>query len=212
MRGRSMEMNYSETPWALSEEECPCDLHFVEYLVSKNIEGKLIFHFGTGNHHIVGKTNHQRGNPNEIIATTLCKQESDSYIDFVIRNPVAANFYKVLFADIYTLSARMLPSFDLVTLFHLAEGYDQPPNYDGTYISNAAPGTRLNSAYARLNDVTLLELFLQKLTPAGKLFFYPGSDAFREPYQAGKIISDFIRERKMVVEEQYKSLLICRRP
>ena len=207
-----MQMNYSETPWALSEEDCPCDLDFLEYLADMKLENKLIFHFGTGNHHVVGKTNHQRGNPNEIIGITLCKQEYDSYIDFVINNPVASNFYKVLFSDIYTLSARMLPVFDLVTLFHLAESYDEDPYYDKPWVSSAAPGTRRNSAYARLNDTTLLELFLKKLAPTGKIVFYTESHAFREPYQGGKIVAEFIRERKMVVEENYKRLLICRRP
>jgi hypothetical protein len=207
-----MELNYSETPWALSEKTCPCDLHFLEYLANKDLKDKLVFHFGTGDHHIVGKTNHERGNPNEIIGLTVSKQEYNSYIDFVISHPVAANFYKVLFTDIYTLSPRMLPVFDLVTLFHLGESYDEFPYYEQPYYPSNVKEPRLNSAYARLNDVTLLELFLEKLKPEGRILFFTKSDGFREPYQAGKIVADFIRERKMVLEEEYKTLLICRRP
>jgi len=204
-----MEMNYSETPWILSES-CPCDLHFVEYLELKQLTNKLIFHFGTGVHHHVGKNNYERGNLNEIIGITVCKEEHDAYLDFVISTPVAANFYKVWFADIYTLSARMMPTFDIVTLFHLCEGYDEPPCYDDGCRTAPRAAVRLNSAYAALNDVTLLELFLGKLAPDGKLLFYTGSDAFCDaPHQAERTISKFIHTGRMVVEETYKSLMVC---
>jgi hypothetical protein len=200
-----MEMNYCETPWILSEEECPCDLDFVQYLGSKKVKDKLIFHFGTGEHHLVGKANHERGNLNEIIGITASKEECTAYIDFAIKNPVAANYYKVWFADIYTLSARMLPSFDIVTLFHLGESYDFQAAYD-------IESYRFNSAYARLNDVTLLEMFLSRLTPGGKIIFYTGSYAFEEPFKAAEIVNEFVHNGRMVVEEDYKNLRICTLP
>jgi hypothetical protein len=202
-----MELNYYEKPWALRVQDCPCDLHFVQYLEAKKLEGKSIFHFGTGEHHLVGKNNHERGNPNEILGITASGQEHQAYIDFIINNPVVANYYKVLFGDIYTLSPRSLPPFDIVTLFHFAEFYDdQLFEGTGTFELNL---NRLNSKYARLNDTTLLELFLSGLNPGGKILFYRLSDAFVDkPYKAAKIIDDFVSQGKMFLEEEYKSLLV----
>ena len=47
-------LNYWNETWSLDEAQCPCDLHFVEYLQEKEAKDAAIFHFGTGNHHIVG--------------------------------------------------------------------------------------------------------------------------------------------------------------
>ena len=40
--------------WDLREKECPCDVHFIEWLDREKITGSAIYHFGTGNHHHVG--------------------------------------------------------------------------------------------------------------------------------------------------------------
>src|SRR5262249_17297818 len=121
----NMKLNYYDNSWPLTLTNCPCDLDFVRYLEARQLAGNLIFHFGTGAHHLVGKNNYERGNPNEILAIPASGDEHQAYIDFVVNHPAAANHYKVLFADIYTLNARMLPRFDLVTLFHLCEYFDQ---------------------------------------------------------------------------------------
>ena len=47
-------LNYWNETWSLDEAQCPCDVHFVEYLEGKKAKDAAIFHFGTGNHHIVG--------------------------------------------------------------------------------------------------------------------------------------------------------------
>ena len=217
-----MRLNYYDNSWPLTLTNSPCDLHFVQYLESKNLEGKVIFHFGTGEHHLVGKINYERGNPNEILAVTASQEEHSAYIDFIVSNPVAANCYKVLFADIYTISSRMMPSLDIVTLFHLCEYYDEC-RYDrepavkheaGSKKRGPAPEeTRLNSAYAQLNDVKLLELFLSKLNPEGKILFFTQSGAYgRHNDKAATIVNDFVYRKRMVIEDEYKSLLICARP
>jgi hypothetical protein len=199
-----MEMNYSEDSWSLNPSVCPCDIHFTEYLASVKAEGKFIFHFGTGGHHLVGRDNHRRGNPNEILGITASREEHQSYMDFVVQNPIASNYYKVLFADVYTLSPRILPTFDFVTLFHLAEFYD---NWE-----SRPREKRLNSSYARLNDKELLELFLSKLNPVGKLLFFKRSYAFLEkPYPAATLVSDFISRGHLILEDEYESLMICKK-
>ena len=47
-------LNYWNATWSLDEAQCPCDAHFVEYLKQRQAKGAAIFHFGSGNHHIVG--------------------------------------------------------------------------------------------------------------------------------------------------------------
>ena len=197
-----MKLYYNRHSYPFDSEHCPCDLHFVQYLESKRLEGKMIFHFGTGDHHLVGTDNHERGNPNKILAITASYQpdtggsgEHESYIEFIVNNPVAANYYKVLFADIYTLSPRMLPNFDIVTLFHLCEFYNEE-----------------KSVYARLDDRMLLEMFLAKLTPGGKILFYTKSSAYVEKgRKAARLIDEFLSTGRMGVEDEYETLVICRK-
>ena len=224
-----MKLNFYDNSWPLTLTNSPCDLHFVRWLEDKKIEGKLVFHFGTGEHHLIGKNNYERGGPNEIVAITASRGEHDAYVDFIIDNPAAANYYKVFFGDIYTLSPRMLPKFDVVTLFHLCEYYDErrydkEPYGKGTGDREQGTGNgkreigveseiALNSAYARLNDVKLLELFLSKLNPGGTILFFTKSSAFgRHSAKAAKIVNDFAYRKRIVIEEEYESLLICRRP
>jgi SAM-dependent methyltransferase len=158
-------MNYysPESPdgigyWPLSEEECPCDIHFREYLASRDIGGKSIFHFGTGAHHFVGAGELGRGNPNYVLAVTASPEEHADYIDLIIQSPRLARFYKVIFTDIYTLDGASLPTFDIVTLFHLCE-YWHP----------------VKSAYAPLDDRKLLGLMIEKLKPGGQIIAYTRS-------------------------------------
>ena len=99
-----------------------------------------------------------------------------------------ARYYKVMFADIYTLTSRIIPNFDLVTLFHLCEFYDPA-----------------KSKYAPHNDVTLLDLFLSKLNPDGLLFFYRRSMRF---HLADKIIKDLVERKKIAEVDEYKTLLV----
>ena len=222
-----MKLNHYDYAWPLVDYSPDPD--FAGYLASRNVKGKLIFHFGTGEHHLVGKDNHERGNPNEILAITASREEHDAYIDFIINNPVAANYYKVMFGDIYTLSPVVLPTFDIVTLFHLCEYYDVQCDYADD--KPDAQRVHPNSAYSRLDDVTLLDLFLHKLSPGGKILFFKGSGGFvskREPgalvtfttsggfvegdRRAARIVNDFVSEGQMVIEGEYESLLICGSP
>ena len=227
--GTLVKLNYYDNSWPLTLTDYPCDLHFVQWLESKKIEGKVIFHFGTGEHHLVGKNNHDRGNPNEIMGIAASRKEHGAYIDFIVDNPGAANYYRVLFGDIYTLSPRMLPKFDIVTLFHLCEYYDKTGHGTGDWEKgkgDGEPGTgargagiagepeiRLNSAYARLNDRKLLELFLSRLNQGGKILFFKQSGAYgRDNTKAADLVNDFVYRKRMVIDEEYETLLVCLRP
>jgi len=182
-----MRLNYWAASWPL-RLDCVCDLHFVDYLNETAALHKTIFHFGTGEHHLVGKNNFEAGAPNEILAITASRGEHDAYVDFIIENPVAAKSYTVLFGDIYTLSPRLLPEFDLVTLFHLCEYYDER-----------------TAAYAELDDASLLALFLGRLRPDGNLFFYKRSSHFS---RCRALLERMVEEGRLVHVGDYKSLVV----
>lgn len=185
-----MRLNFFNNSWPLRPDICSCDLDFLAYLKFHQIKNKMIFHFGSGAHHILGRENcHDQ--PNEILAITASPEEHIAYIDLIINDANIARNYKVLFADIYTLSRTFLPSFDLVTLFHLHEFYEEGRN-----------------GYAQLNDMKLLELFLSKLNTGGLVFFYKGSDGFA---QTRDDINTLVDRGVMSRQDEFKSLLIYRR-
>lgn len=187
-----MKLNYWPYSWGLDVKACPCDVHFVEYLRERGIRDRLIFHFGSGEHHVLGRMNAEQGGPNEILAVTASPREHQAYVDFIIDDPAAAKRYKVMFVDIYTLTPRMLPRFDLVTLFHLGEFHDAQ-----------------KSSYAPLDDRSLLRLFLSRLSDDGRVFLYSGSFAAAK---ARPIVEELVSRNEMVFEGEYKSLQIYRRP
>lgn len=187
-----MQLNYWRASWPLRVDICACDIHFVEYLHARGVQDKVIFHFGTGEHHLLGKANLDAAVPNEILAITASPEEYGKYIEFVIANPLAARTYKVIFGDVYTLTARTLPRFDLVTLFHLCEFYEET-----------------TSAYAELDDLSLLALFLSQLRPDGRVLFYKRSSHFG---QCRVIVDTFVAEGRLVQVDEYKSLLVYSPP
>jgi hypothetical protein len=129
--------------------------------------------------------------PNDVLAVTASPEEHRHYVDFIVANPTAARHYKVLFTDIYTLSEELLPVFDLVTLFHLHEFYDDKKQW-----------------YAHLNDRSLLGMFLRKLRNGGLVFFYKGSNGFN---LTARTLKEYIATQRLIFHEEYKSLVVYRR-
>jgi hypothetical protein len=174
--------------WELDVKRCPCDLEFIDYIKDSSIEDKAIFHFGTGVHHIVGQENQKLNLPNHILGITAAAPEHQAYVKLVLKNPELAKYYKVIFADVYTLTANNLPTFDIINLFHLCEFYLPE-----------------NSKITHQNDKSLLQLFIDKLNPDGKILFYSGSAAWGA---AQPIIKSFEEAGKIKNVDKYKSLLI----
>lgn len=187
-----MKLNFWDDTWPLDVSECPCDAHFVEYLKARGAVGKTIFHFGSGEHHLLGIENAKLAPPNQIVAVTASRKEYETYIDLAIANPRVANDYKVTFLDIYTLDRRILPVFDYVSLFHLCEFYDSE-----------------RSSYAPLDDRKLLDLFVDRLAPDGRILFYQGSNGWG---QGQGIVEDACRAGQLAADETFLSLFVCRRP
>jgi hypothetical protein len=183
-----LKLHYWNHSWPLLPCLCPCDTDFISYLRARRISRHAIFHFGSGAHHALGKANLEAGAPNEILAVTASPQEHRRYVEWVIENPAAATHYKVLFADIYTLNEGLLPVFDLVTLFHLHEFYDET-----------------NRRYAQLDDRSLLDVFLRKLSDRGRVLFYKGSNGFG---RTARTLEEYTSRQRLVFQEEYRSLLI----
>jgi hypothetical protein len=154
-------LNFWNTTWSLDEAQCPCDVHFLEYLAQKGARNAAIFHFGTGNHHIVGLETARNGTNNAVLGITASPHEYQAYVDLLIANPRLGHTYKAYFGDIYQLDARLLPQFDYVTLFHAGEYR-----------------TAENDAYGALTDLEMALVLAGKIKPEGQMLFYTGSFAY----------------------------------
>jgi len=164
-------------------------VHLCDYLKERDVRNKSVFHFGTGGHHLVGLRNEEDGLENDVLGITACPGEHARYVTKVIENATVGVHYKVLFGDLYNMSAAYLPAFDLVTLFHLGEIEETP------------------SPRRRLDDAGVLELFLGTMSPGGRLFFYTGSWGYLGilPF-----IERAVASTKMRFQENYKSLSVYR--
>ena len=180
--------------WELQEDICFCDVHFNEYLNRNDIKNKVIFHFGTGKHHIIGKENIKNKEPNKIMGITYTPGEYISYMGLVKDNPLIGNYYKVMFVDAYNLSPELLPDFDIITLFHLCEF------------------SRFRNKYAHFDDYSLLDMFLTKLKKGGNIIFYNGSSHYlKKPdsdVYTSLVLDKFVKEGKIKKIDEFRSLLI----
>ena len=184
-------LNKWDAVWDLHEDQCPCDVQFVEFLETQRISGASIFHFGTGRHHYVGIRNAENGSNNAVLGITCSRGEYDAYMDLAIEQPRISRSYKAIFGDIYILDERLLPSFDVVTLFHLCEFR-----------------TEENSAYSAMTDLQVARLLIEKLRSGGWVLFYTGSQAF----DAAQPVITEIEESGLIERVgTYKTLLLYRK-
>jgi hypothetical protein len=182
-------LNYWNETWSLDEAQCPCDVHFLQYLGEKQAKGAAIFHFGTGNHHIVGLKAAEANNA--VLGITASPQEYDDYVELLIRNPRLGHTYKAYFGDIYQLDARLLPELDYVTLFHVGE-FRTPEN----------------DSYGALTDMEMTLLLADKVKPGGEILFYTGSFAYDK---AQPVAEDLVKLRPFTPSGDYKTLKIYRK-
>lgn len=184
-------LNYWNQTWSLDEKQCPCDLHFVQYLEEQKVTNAAIFHFGTGNHHIVGLKGAEEGVNNAVLGITASPQEYDDYVELLIKNPRLGHTYKAYFGDIYQLDARLLPQFDYVTLYHVGEFR-----------------TSANDSYGALTDLEMTLLLADKVKPGGEIQFYTGSFAYDKAEAVG---NELVKARPFDLAPAYKSLTIFKK-
>ncbi len=185
-------LNLYKDTWALDVPVCPCDVHFNDFVTDKKIKNASIFHFGTGSHHVIGIQAAEDGRNNAVFAITASVGEYDSYVKLITDEPVVGNSYKAYFGDIYQLDARLLPEFDVVTLFHLCE-FRTPEN----------------DAYGALTDLEMAKVLIGKIKPGGSVLFYKGSMAFEK---ALPVIAKLEKQGLIVRQPDFKTLLVYRVP
>lgn len=174
----------------MCRDRTPCDAWFLEYLTSRGIRNKSVFHLGTGLHHAVGLGNHLNGLDNHVLGITTNVREHARYLKHIAEHRELEKTYKVLLTDLYCLNDASLPMFDVVTLFHLCEF--PPANY----------GRR---SLVWHDDASILALLIRHLNVAGTVLFYSGSRAWRE---AGPIVEDAVLRGDLVKQDQYEGLLV----
>src|SRR6476661_10555255 len=101
-----LKMNLWDAKWDLDEAQCPCDIHFNQWIDANKIAGKTIYHFGTGTHHIVGLTQAANGSDNVVFGITASTVEYEAYIKLANERPQLSKSYLAYFGDIYLTNAR----------------------------------------------------------------------------------------------------------
>lgn len=147
--------------WSLDEEQCPCDLHFTQWLEQEAVKDRTIFHFGSGIHHLVGLRNLALGAPNRILAITASPKEHAEFVRLAIENATLSRDYMTYFGDIYLLNVHILPQIDIATLFHLAEFRGDSQD-----------------AYGGLTDEGVVETLLDVMPSGGLIGLFTGSFAY----------------------------------
>lgn len=100
--------------WPWLPDKCPPDMYFIEYMQKQKLEPKTILHQGTGLHHRVGIECCTLGH--RVIGVTVSREEVVSRV-FRVDTPD----YQVFYANINELDPQLLPTVDIVTMFHFGE-------------------------------------------------------------------------------------------
>lgn len=172
-------LHFYHDTWDLRAGVCPCDVQFNQWIDKTNIENSAIFHFGTGSHHIIGIKAAEDGRNNCVLGITASPGEYDAFVKLAIDRPAVEKICKVFFGDIYQIEDRLLPTFDVVTLFHLCEFRDERTD-----------------AYGGHTDRHVLDMLTAKTRKGGYILFYTKSSAFEK---TAKILN--VWEKEAAVEK-----------
>lgn len=183
-------LQFWEYPWALDEKQCPCDVHFMRFLAESGLKAQRIFHFGTGEHHLVGIEAGAQGHA--VLGITASEAEYAAYMRMVVEKPAIGPNYKVFFGDIYQLNLRLLPQFDIVTLFHSGEFWSD----------NNAP-------FSTIDDPGLINGMIDHLAPGGLLLFYTGSFAYDVPK---RLLPEIVAARGLIEQPGFETLRVFKKP
>lgn len=191
MSGSTTALHYWDATWDLRVAECPCDADFVAWLDDTGTRGAAIYHFGTGAHHHVGIECARPERRNDVFGITAAPREYEAFITLAIERPELLRHYTCVFSDIYLVNDRLLPAFDVVTLFHLCEFRSER-----------------NDAYGALTDLEVTRRLAGRVKPGGHLLFFPGSFAFDN---ARRVIAEWEGEGGFEPVGRYRSLLVYRK-
>ncbi|HVG51250.1 MAG TPA: hypothetical protein VM867_06425 [Xanthobacteraceae bacterium] len=183
-------MNYWTDKWDLHVDICPCDVHVNDWIEDQNIRNKVIYHFGTGTHHVIGQEQGTNGRGNTVFSITASIEEYDAYIKLVADQAGISKHYLAYFGDIYLSNKALLPEFDIVTMVHLCE----------FLFPNTA-----SKEYGGFDDLGVLNLFTDKTKVGGHIIFYTKSIGYEK---AKPVIAKWEKERKVARVGEFKTLLI----
>jgi len=190
------ELAYVDYDWALDVKSCPCDVQFVEWLDESGTTDATIFHFGTGSHHYVGMECARPERRNSVLGITAAPGEHARFVDLVTNQPEVLRYYNAVFGDIYLLNRRLLPTFDVVTLFHLCEFRNWK-----------------HDSYGAMTDIELLRMLTEQTSDGGHILFYEGSLAFEWPQIGTRaVIEAWLVESGVREVGRFKSLLVYEKP
>jgi hypothetical protein len=181
-----MALHFWDASWDLNLDLCPCDLHFMEWISQEKIKGKVIYHFGTGSHHLVGVENIKTGEPNYFVGVTASPGETEAFTRMAIEEPIFSRNYTMHFGDIYLFNGKLLPKFDIATMFHLCEFRNEK-----------------NDAYGALTDEEVLRRLHKQMKKNGRIVFYEGSDGWKK---TAPIVDKLAKEGLFTKTGQYKKL------
>lgn len=188
-------LHFWDAYWDHRPAECPCDQDFVAWLDEREVRDAAIFHFGTGGHHHVGIECARADRRNAVLGITAAPKELDTFVQLAIARPEVLRHYNVLFGDIYLLNRRLLPVFDVVTLFHLCEFRGEK-----------------NDAYGGLTDLDVTRLLADHLRPGGHMLFFPGSYAWDRANDSAKdVVAAFEAEGGVERVGAFRSVLAYRK-
>ena len=184
-------LNIWDANWGLELGLCPCDQHFVELLAERNISKSVIYHFGSGGHHLVGVQCMKAGKGNVVMSITAAPQEHKEYEKLIISTPELAHHYICYFSDIYTFNGRLMPKFDVTTLFHLCEFRSE-----------------WDDAYGGLTDMEVLRQMCAQTNPGGLVVFYNGSNGWDG---TAPLVEKAVAEGLLTADGVYKMLPVYKR-
>ena len=193
--GTAPALNIWDDHWDFRPEDCPCDVDFVAWLDELRIQDAAIYHFGTGGHHHIGIECARPERRNHVLAITAAPREHEAFVRLATERPGILRFYNAVFGDIYLANERLLPQFDVVTLFHLCEFRGEA-----------------NDAYGGLTDLEVTRLFMRRLKPGGYMLFFPGSFAWDRANDSAKdVVAAWEREGGAECLGRFRSLLVYRK-
>lgn len=168
--------------WPWQPDKCPADEQFIEWASDVAI-GQTVFHMGTGLHHKVGTYIASRGAG--CVGLTASSAEALAYYE-----EATCPSYQLAFGNVFTIDTRLLPTFDIMTLFHVGE---------------------MAAMFGEVRDHdNALDALIGRVDRGGLVIFYRGSSAWdrlRDEY----LLARWTRGAFEPVED-FKSLVICRRP
>ena len=186
-------LNYWPDKWDLHPDICPCDVHVNEWLAAQKMTGKLIYHFGTGTHHVVGKEQAVNGSGNTVLGITASMPEYEAYMKLVAVDARVAKSYVAYFCDIYLTNPKLLPDFDVVTMVHLCEFFHE---------------NTTSKEYGGADDRGVLDIFTAKTKPGGHILFYTKSIGFDK---AQPVIEKWAKEAPVTSVGEFKTLAVYRK-